>query len=136
MRKQMNFKAAIFILVGIVLLLQMMGTLGIGVQKSSEHLQIGYWEKSSAQSWSADYILWDGWQQRTLHPTTQPATLHITVQTDAGSCALQVKSADGEILFAQEDIQTSAFDVEVPGDVVVRFTADRHKGGFSAEILE
>ena len=136
MRKQMNFKAAIFILVGIVLLLQMMGTLGIGVQKSSAHLQIGYWEKSSAQSWSVDYILWDGWQQRTLHPTTQPATLHITVQTDTGSCALQVKSADGEILFAQEDIQTSAFDVEVPGDVVVRFTADRHKGGFSAEILE
>ena len=81
-------------------------------------------------------ILWDGWQQRTLHPTTQPATLHVTVQTDAGSCALQIESADGEILFEQEDLPTSAFDVEVPGDVVVRFTAGRHKGGFSAEILE
>lgn len=136
MRKQMNFKMAVLILVGIVLLLQVMGALGIGAQKSSANLQIGYWEKSSAQSWSADYILWDGWQQRTLNPTTQPATLHVTVQTDAGSCALQIESADGEILFEQEDLPTSAFDVEVPGDVVVRFTADRHKGGFSAEILE
>ena len=60
MRKQMNFKMAVLILVGIVLLLQVMGALGIGVQKSSANLQIGYWEKSSAQSWSADYILWDG----------------------------------------------------------------------------
>lgn len=136
MRKQMDFKTAVFVLVGIVLLLQVMGTLGIGAKKSSVHLQIGYWEKSSAQSWSADYILWDGWQQRTLHPTTQPATLHVTVQTDAGSCALQIKSADGEILFEREDLPTSAFDVDIPGDVVVRFTADQHKGGFSAEILE
>lgn len=88
MRKQMNFKTAVLILVGIVLLLQVMGALGIEVQKSSSYLQIGYWENSSAQSWSADYILWDGWRQRTLRSTTQPATLHITVQTDAGSCAL------------------------------------------------
>ena len=69
-------------------------------------------------------------------PTTQPATLHVTVQTDAGSCALQIKSTDGEILFEREDLPTSAFDVDIPGDVVVRFTADQHKGGFSAEILE
>ncbi len=136
MRKQMNFKTAVLILVGIVLLLQVMGALGIEVQKFSSYLQIGYWENSSAQSWSADYILWDGWRQRTLRPTTRPATLHITVQTDAGSCALQIKSTDGEILFAQEDIPTSAFDVEVPGDVMVRFIADRHKGGFSVEFLE
>lgn len=46
MRKQMNFKMAVLILVGIVLLLQVMGALGIGVQKSSANLQIGYWEKA------------------------------------------------------------------------------------------
>lgn len=46
MRKQMNFKMAVLILVGIVLLLQIMGALGIGVQKSSANLQIGYWEKA------------------------------------------------------------------------------------------
>ena len=43
MRKQMNFKTAVLILVGIVLLLQVMGALGIEVQKSSPYLQIGYW---------------------------------------------------------------------------------------------
>lgn len=136
MRKQMNFKMAVLILVGIVLLLQVMGSLGIGVQKSSSYLQIGYWENSSAQSWSTDYVLWDGWRQRTLRPTVLPATLHVTVQTDGGSCALQIKNTHGEILFEQEDIPTSSFAVEVTENVVVRFTADHHKGGFSVEVPE
>lgn len=131
--KKINFKSAIPILIIIFGVLQLAGYLGIGIQQSSSRLQIGYQESSSSQSWSANYLLWDGWKQRTIRPTTQPATLHITVQTDAGECSLRISTPNEETVFEKEDIQTSSFDVEVPGKVTVRITANHHKGGFSVE---
>lgn len=129
--KRTDFKTAVFILIIIFFVLQLLVYLGIGTQQSPLHFQIGYREISNSQSWSANYIFLYGSKQRTIRPTTQPATLHITVQTDAGECSLQIKNADGEAVFEKENIQTSSFYVNVSGEVVVRIIANKHQGGFS-----
>ena len=41
-----------------------------------------------------------------------------------------MRDTDGNTIFAEDNIGTASFDVEVSGKVVVHIVADHHKGSF------
>lgn len=114
----------VIIVVAFVFLLRY---LGIGTLRSAT--RIGYVGNAGWSSWSASYTLLDGWQQHTIRPKTD--TLHVEVKTESGTISIEMKDADGNILFSGNNIETSSFEVKVSGKVVIKIEADHHKGSFN-----
>ena len=121
-----SLKSTILSIVIAVAAVFLLSNLGIGTLRSAT--RIGYVGSDGWSSWSARYTLLDGWLQRTIHPKTD--TLHIEVKTESGTISIQIKDADGNIIFSENNIETSSFEVEVPDKVVIRVEADHHKGSF------
>ena len=67
--------------------------------------------------------------QRTIRPEND--TLLVEVETKSGTISIEMKDADGNIIFSESDIATSSFEVDVPDKVIIRVEAENHKGGFS-----
>ena len=99
---------------------------GFGTLRSG--IRVGYVSHDSLSSWSANYFWLLGRLQHTIYPETD--TLHVEVKTESGTISIEMKNADGNVIFSENNIGTSSFEVKVSGKVVVKIEADRHKGGF------
>ena len=93
--------------------------------------RIGYVGNEGFSSWTGRYSSLDGTMKRSIRPKTD--MLHIDVTTDGGTISIEIQDADGNVIFDEHDIGTESFDLAVSGKVVVRITADSHKGSFSIE---
>ena len=105
------------------------GSLGIGSTRSAT--RIAYVGNEGRGSWTGRYHSLDGTMKKWIYPKTD--ALHIEVKTDSGAISIEIQDTDGNVIFDQSDIGTASFDVDVSGKVVVRITADHHKGSFSIE---
>lgn len=121
-----SLKSIIIFVVIMVAVILLMNFLGIGTRRSAT--RVGYVSHDGWSSWSASYALLDGWLQHTIHPKT--GTLYVDVETESGTISIEMKDADGNIIFSKNNIETSSFEVEVSGKVVIRVEADHHKGSF------
>ena len=124
--KPKSLKSAIILVVIVVAFILLLSYLGIGTLRNAT--RIGYVGKDGWSSWSASYTLLDGRLQHTIHSETD--TLHVDVETESGTISIEMKDADGNIIFSESDIETSSFAVNVSGKVAVKIEADRHKGSF------
>lgn len=132
--KPKNLKSAVLIIVVVGALIAAANFLGIGTMRFATC--IGYISNDGWRSWSASYSLLDGTLKHTIRPKSTQETLHIEVVTEAGSISIEIKDASGNIIFDEDNIETTTFDVEVSGKVVVRVEADNHKGSFNIEARE
>lgn len=123
-----GLKSVVLLIVVIAAAMLLMNFFGFGTQRSAT--RVGYTSSSGWRSWSASYTLLDGWLEHTIHPETEPCTLHVEVVTESGAISIEMKDADGNVVFSESNMGTSSFDVEVPGNVVVHVEADNHKGSF------
>ncbi len=114
--------AAILALVGALYLL------GFGSFRSA--VRIGWTEQKTASSWSARYARFSGLCTGKLRTNTSPAVLHVEIETMQGTLNLEIRNADGDTVFFEESLPTSAFDVTTDGSVTVRLTAGGHAGSF------
>lgn len=80
------------------------------------------------RSWSASYTLLDGWMQHTIHPNAD--ILYVEVRTESGTISIEIKDAHGKIIFSENNIETSSFEVKGSGKMDIKITADNHKGSF------
>lgn len=124
--KPKSLKSTIVFAVIVVAAISLFSYLGIGTLRSAT--RIGYVGNDGWSSWSASYTLLDGRLQHTIRPETD--TLHIEVQTESGTISIEMKDADGNIIFFKNNIETSSFEVEVSGKVIIKIEADHHKGSF------
>lgn len=124
--KLKSLKSTIILVVIVVAFILLLNYLGIGTLMSAT--RIGYVGEDGWSSWSAGYTLLDGWLQHTIRPETD--TLHVDVKTESGTISIEMKDADGNIIFSESNIETSSFEVNVSGKVVVKVEADHHKGSF------
>lgn len=90
--------------------------------------RIGYFANEGRYHWSAKYHMLDGEMAKTIHAMTEPDILHIEVETISGELSVTVQDKQGNVLSEEKSIPTSAYDVEIPGDVRVTVRADNHKG--------
>ncbi len=131
MKKKFDRKSIIMlpiILVAVAAAVSALYFFGIGIHRSGT--QLGYSGHKSRNAWSAEYSRLDGTFSGKLFAKDGMQVLHVTVTTEEGSIALEIKDAKGEIIFSREAVLTSSFDIEVPPRVTVTVYADRHRGGF------
>ena len=79
-------------------------------------------------SWSGHYVLLDGTMQKSVYADGD--TLDVAVETQSGTISIAITDTAGNVIFDEQDIGTESFAVEASGKVVVRITADHHKGSF------
>ena len=91
---------------------------------------MGYVENATRTSWMAEYTFMGGYMQRTLRTSEGAETIQILVETEEGSIAVEIKDAEKNVIFSQENLETGTYEVEVAGKYIVRVTAEDHKGGF------
>lgn len=99
---------------------------GIGTMRSA--LRVGYSDTESRQSWSASYTLLSGWMRRTLYP--EGDVLQVEVKTDAGTLSMEMWDREGNLIFSQQDMN-GVYQVPAAGKVIVKITAQDHRGSFS-----
>ena len=52
------------------------------------------------------------------------------IKTISGAISVSVQDKSGNTVFEKDNIETSTFEVEVPGEVRVCIQADGHRGSF------
>ena len=113
--KPKSLKSAIILVVIVVAFILLLSYLGIGTLRNAT--RIGYVGNDGWSSWSASYTLLDGRLQHTIRPETD--TLHVDVETESGTISIEMKDEDGNIIFSESNIETSSFEVNVSGKVVI-----------------
>lgn len=116
------------ILILVVAVIAVIVTAVCGFASTRSAMRVGYVGSEGWSSWSGRYMLLDGTMQKSIHPSGD--TLHVAVETKSGTISLAIKDTDSNVIFDEEDIATTSFDVEIPAEVIVRITADNHKGSF------
>ena len=132
--KSKSIKSTVLIIVIVVALIATANFFGIGTMRSAT--RIGYVGTDGLRSWTASYSMLDGKLKHTIHPKDTQGTIHVEVVTESGSISIEMKDADGNVIFDEDNIATSSFDVNISGKVVIRIEADKHKGSFSIEDTE
>lgn len=130
-RKPWIFSIATILIVILICFGSIFLTRTLGIESTRSAIRIGYVGNEGYSSWTGRYSSLDGTMKKSIHPKTD--MLHIEVRTDDGMISIEIKDADGNVIFDEYDIGTASFDVAVSGKVVVRIKADRHKGSFSIE---
>lgn len=127
--KEKGFQSTVLIVVVILVLIAAANFLGIDTMRSAT--RIGYVGHDGWRNWSASYTMLDGKMKHTIHPEDTQKALHVEVVTEGGSISIKMKDANGNIVFDEDNIGTSTFDIETSEKIVVFIEADKHKGSFS-----
>ena len=102
-----------------------------GVSSTGSGFQMGWSESSGRDYWSAAYAFHDGFQQRTINIDGEPTVLKAEIVSASGELGMTVADENGNILYDQQQIGTSSFELDISGKVVVTITGQAHKGSFS-----
>lgn len=118
-----------YIAMGAILVILLAGYF-FGLTSRGSGLRVGYSDSYTGSQWQARYMLLTGFRERTVNIGNEAATLHVEITTDGGAVDLTVTDMQGNVVYSQENIPTSSFDVEIPGTVIVRVTGADHSGSF------
>ena len=94
-------------------------------------LRVGYVGNETINSWSGRYTTLDGTMKKSIYPRSD--ILHIDVETNSGTISIEIRDNDDKIIFDEQNIENSSFDIDVSGKVDVTIKADNHKGSFLIE---
>lgn len=124
-------KSLLWIACGVAAVMLLYLVLGSGIATSGSGLRIGWVENNTADSWTARYALHDGSRQRTVNTDGEPSVIAVDILSVSGELGLTVTDEQGTVLFSQQDIETSSFEILISGRATVKITGDDHKGSFS-----
>ena len=102
-----------------------------GVAPTGSGLQMGWVESNTRDHWSATYAFHDGYQQRTINTDGEATVLEVEIVSSSGEIGMTVMDEKGNVIYDQQGIETSSFEIEISGKVTVKITGEDHKGSFS-----
>ena len=102
-----------------------------GVAPTGSGLQMGWVESNTRDHWSATYAFHDGYQQRTINTDGEATVLEVEIVSSSGEIGMTVTDENGNVIYDQQGIETSSFEIEISGKVTVKITGEDHKGSFS-----
>jgi len=102
-----------------------------GVAPTGSGLQMGWVESNTRDHWSATYAFHDGYQQRTINTDGEATVLVVEIVSSSGEIGMTVTDENGNVIYDQQGIETSSFEIEISGKVTVKITGEDHKGSFS-----
>lgn len=102
-----------------------------GVAPTGSGLQMGWVESNTRDHWSATYAFHDGYQQRTINTDGEPTVLEVEIVSSSGEIGMMITDENGNVIYDQQRIETSSFEIEISGKVTVKITGEDHKGSYS-----
>ena len=102
-----------------------------GVAPTGSGLQMGWVESNTRDHWSATYAFHDGYQQRIINTDGEPTVLQVEIVSSSGEIGMTVTDENGNVIYDQQGIETSSFEIEISGKVIVKITGEDHKGSYS-----
>ena len=105
--------------------------LRFGVAPTGSVLQMGWVESNTRDHWNATYAFHDGYQQRTINTDGEATVLEVEIISSSGEIGMTVLDEKGNLIYDQQGIETSSFEIEISGKVTVKITGEDHKGSFS-----
>ena len=102
-----------------------------GVAPTGSGLQMGWVESNTRDHWSATYAFHDGYQQRTINTDGEATVLEVEIISSSGEIGMTVLDEKGNLIYDQQGIETSSFEIEISGKVIVKITGEDHKGSYS-----
>ena len=102
-----------------------------GVSPTGSGLQMGWVESNTRDHWSATYAFHDGYQQRTINTDGEATVLEVEIVSSSGEIGMTVTDENGNVIYDQQGIETSSFEIEISGKVTVKITGEDHKGSYS-----
>lgn len=102
-----------------------------GVAPTGSGLQMGWVESNTRDHWSATYAFHDGYQQRTINTDGEATVLEVEIVSSSGEIGMTVTDENGNVIYDQQRIETSSFEIEISGKVIVKITGEDHKGSYS-----
>ena len=102
-----------------------------GVAPTGSGLQMGWVESNTRDHWSATYAFHDGYQQRTINTDGEPTVLEVEIVSSSGEIGMMITDDNGNVIYDQQRIETSSFEIEISGKVTVKITGEDHKGSYS-----
>ena len=102
-----------------------------GVAPTGSGLQMGWVESNTRDHWSATYAFHDGYQQRTINTDGEATVLEVEIISSSGEIGMTVTDENGNVIYDQQGIETSSFEIEISGKVTVKITGEDHKGSCS-----
>lgn len=102
-----------------------------GMAATGSGFRMGWSESSGRDHWRAAYAFHDGYQQRTVNTDGEPTILEVEIVSDSGEICMTVTDENGNVLYDQQGIGTTSFELEISGKVTVKITGEEHKGSFS-----
>ena len=102
-----------------------------GVAQTGSGLKMGWVERNTRNYWSATYAFHDGYQQRTINTGADTTVLKVEIVSASGEIGMTITDEDGMVLYYEQRIETSSFEIPIAGKTIVKITGDDHKGSFS-----
>ena len=102
-----------------------------GVAPTGSGLQMGWVESNTRDHWSATYAFHDGYQQRTINTDGEETVLEVEIVSSSGEIGMMITDENGNVIYDQQRIETSSFEIEISGKVIVKITGEDHKGSYS-----
>ena len=126
-----NKKDWIWICGWIVGMAILMLVLKSGFASARSGLQMGWVESNTRNHWSATYSYHDGYVQRTINADGEKSILQVEIVSSSGEIGMKMTDENGKVIFDQQGIDTSSFEIEISGKMTVIITGDDHKGSYS-----
>ena len=126
-----NKRDWIWICASVVVVVIMVIVLRSGVAPTGSGVQMGWVESNTRNHWSATYAFHDGYQQRTINADGEPTVLEVEIVSSSGAIGMTVTDEGGNVIYDQQTMETSSFEIKISGKVTIRIKDEDHKGSFS-----
>ena len=132
MKKNVNMKIAIPVMVGILVLFIVLKSLGLITFRSGT--RIGFAGNDGIHIFNGSYYKITGTSTHTLRPSKDSDSIHCTVTTESGTLhVLIVQKDDDNVLFDREISGSETFDVASSGKVKITLSTEGHSGSYRFE---
>lgn len=105
--------------------------LSSGTTSFRSGLRMGWVGNNTKDHWNATYSFHDGYVQRTINTDGEPTTLAVEIISNSGEMGMTVTDENGSVIYNEYGIETSSFQIDIPGKVTVKITGEDHRGSFS-----
>lgn len=102
-----------------------------GIVNTRSVIKIGYIGQETQYIWSAKYKSLSGIMNKTFKPKNDK--IHIDVTTKSGSISIEIKDIDKNVIFNEDNMKTSSYEIDSSEKITVHIKANKHKGSFSIE---
>lgn len=122
-------KKQVLSIIAVVILLILAITFGFTSYSSA--LKVLFFENKGINQWTANYFLLSGHLERNVDIGPDIKHMKVDVETSKGSIGLTITDENNKVIFKNNNILTSTFEIEAKGRINIRIEATSHKGSFS-----